>query len=56
MEPCVKDCWKLYQKEPSAGCKNAMIVAGSVTMEDAKITGITPDILTFIGMFVDWPP
>ena len=25
-------------------------------MEDAKITGITPAVLTFNGMLVAWPP
>ena len=32
------------------------MTAGKDIMEDAKITGITPAVLTFSGILVDWPP
>ena len=34
----------------------AAIVAGTVMMVLAKMTGMTPAILTFMGRWVDWPP
>ena len=39
------------------GClmKLAM-VAGKIRIEDAKIGGMTPDVLIFSGRWVDWPP
>ena len=35
---------------PSVGILNSMRICGSIKMEDAKITGITPAMLTLIGM------
>ena len=35
---------------------NVAMVAGSDAMDWAKMMGRTPDILTFIGRWVDWPP
>ena len=35
------------------GLTNAMMVAGRDTMEEAKMTGITPDIFSFRGRLVD---
>ena len=32
------------------------MVAGREAMDWAKMMGITPDMLTFMGMWVDWPP
>ena len=36
--------------------KNWAIITGMDMIEDAKITGITPAVLTFKGMCEDWPP
>jgi len=32
------------------------MVPGIASSEDAKMIGITPDMFTFTGMKVDWPP
>ena len=35
---------------------NEAITTGNCIIDEAKITGITPAVLTFSGMFVDCPP
>ena len=35
---------------------NCAIITGNCISDDAKITGITPAVLTFKGMLVDCPP
>ena len=35
---------------------NPVIVAGRMMIEEAKIGGITPDVLILRGMCVLWPP
>ena len=54
--PCEKALTKPAQKLPSVGVKKAAIVDGTVTMVEAKMTGMTPAILTFMGRNVLCPP
>ena len=35
---------------------NCAIITGNCISDDAKITGITPAVLTFKGILVDCPP
>ena len=41
---------------PSSGIANCAIMVGSISMEEAKMMGITPAMLTFSGMYVLVPP
>ena len=42
--------------ESFAAGTNIWMVGGMERIEPAKMMGITPDILTFIGIWVFWPP
>ena len=45
------------QKDPSSGAgRNAPMVAGMVAIDWAKMMGRTPDMFTFMGRLLVWPP
>ena len=49
---------KVFHPDPSVWAEgtNMPMVAGMDAMAWAKMMGITPDMFTLMGMWLDWPP